>query len=142
MLDQNILEILGGDDVAEVMEELESLSKSFQGKTVDEWLNDIDYSGLTGYIPSEFALSFVIFMKMVDGTETERNTIPEVHLKVLDSFIIDKDRVANMMHRGIGKTTLIEYLFPYLAIYEELPGLGRIDLAIYVSDSRRTAYLQ
>lgn len=135
MLDQNTLEILGGDDVAEVMEELEALSKSFQGKTVDEWLNEIDYSGLTGYVPSEFALSFVIFMKMVDGTETERNTTPEVHLKVLDSFITEKDRVANMMHRGIGKTTLIEYLFPYLAIYEELPGLGRIDLAIYVSDS-------
>ena len=123
------------EDIDELLEEINELANSFKGKTVDEWLNDVDYSGLTGYSPSEFALSFVIFMKKVDGTETDRNKTPEVHLKVLDSFITNKDRIANMMHRGIGKTTLIEYLFPYLAIYEELPGMGKIDLAMYVSDS-------
>lgn len=135
MLDDNIRQLLGGDDVEEALEEIELLASSFKGKTVDEWLNEVDYSGETGYVPSLFALEFVAFMKAVDGKETERNTTPEVHLKVLDSFTTSKDRVANLMHRGIGKTTLIEYLFLYLPIYERLPGLGRINLAIYVSDS-------
>lgn len=44
-------------------------------------------------------------MKAVDGTDTERNLTPVVHMKVLDSFTTEKDRVANLMHRGIGKTT-------------------------------------
>lgn len=135
LLDENIRELLGGDDVDEVLSEIESLAASFKGKSVDEWLNEVDYSGDTGYVPSLFALEFVAFMKAVDGNETERNTTPEVHLKVLDSFITAKDRVANLMHRGIGKTTLIEYLFLYLPIYEVLPGLGKVNLAIYISDS-------
>lgn len=123
------------DNIDELLLEIESLSGSFKGKTVDEWLDNVDYSGNSDYVPTEFALHFVNFMKMVDGKETERNKTPEAHLKVLDSFITEKDRVANLMHRGIGKTTLIEYLFPYLAVYEELPGMGKINLAMYVSDS-------
>lgn len=135
MLDDNIRAMLGGADVEEALREIEDIAESFKGKSVDEWLNEVDYSGESGYVPSLFAIEFVLFMKAVDGTETERNTSPEVHMKVLDSFITKKDRVANLMHRGIGKTTLIEYLFLYLPIYEVLPGLGKVNLAIYVSDS-------
>ena len=123
------------DDIDELLEEIELIAKSFEGRSVESWLDDVDYSDLDGYIPSTFALEFVNFMKMVDGTETERNLTPVVHMKVLDSFTTEKDRVANMMHRGIGKTTIIEYLFLYLAVYEALPSMGVINLAIYVSDS-------
>src|SRR5690606_25068300 len=38
--------------------------------------------------------------------------------------------------RGVAKTTLMgEYLFLYIATYGEIPGFGRIDLGLYVSDS-------
>ena len=132
---QTVKDQLQGEDIDSLLDEIEALSKSFEGKTVDEWLNSVDYSDNADYVPTEFALQFVNFMKAVDGTDTERNLTPVVHMKVLDSFTTDKDRVANLMHRGIGKTTLIEYLFPYLAIYEELPNFGKVWLAIYVSDS-------
>ena len=125
---ETVREQLQGEDIESLMEEIEAISKSFVGKTVDEWLNSVDYSDNSDYIPSEFALHFVNFMKAVDGTDTERNLTPVVHMKVLDSFTTDKDRVANLMHRGIGKTTLIEYLFPYLAMYEVLPGFGKCGL--------------
>ena len=123
------------DNIDELLDEIELLSQSFKGKTVDEWLDAVDYTGNDDYQPTKFALKFVNFMKLVDGAETERNETPVVHMKVLDSFVTDKDRVANLMHRGVGKTTIIEYLFPYLAFYEELPGMGKINLAMYVSDS-------
>jgi hypothetical protein len=35
-------------------------------KTVDEWLNEISYDGDPGYVPSEFALEFVSFIKLVN----------------------------------------------------------------------------
>ena len=100
---ETVREQLQGEDIESLMEEIEAISKSFVGKTVDEWLNSVDYSDNSDYIPSEFALHFVNFMKAVDGTDTERNLTPVVHMKVLDSFTTDKDRVANLMHRGIGK---------------------------------------
>ena len=100
------------EDIDELLEEIEVLAKQFNGKTVDEWLNEVDYSGEGGYVPTLFALKFVNFMKMVDGNETDRNTTPEVHLKVLDSFVLDKDRVANMMHRGVGKALALDTPIP------------------------------
>ena len=104
-------------------------------KTVEAWLDEVNYSDLDDYVPTEFAFKFVNFIKMVNGAEGEENLTPVVHLKVLDSFTSKKRYVANMMHRGIGKTTLMEYLFLYLGVYEELPGFGDVSLAIYVSDS-------
>ena len=36
-------------------------------KTVDEWLNDCEYKDDPTYVPSEFALEFVSFIKLVNG---------------------------------------------------------------------------
>ena len=36
-------------------------------KTVDQWLNDIDYDDDPNYAPSEFALEFISFIKLVNG---------------------------------------------------------------------------
>ena len=100
------------DNIDELLDEIELLSQSFKGKTVDEWLDAVDYTGNDDYQPTKFALKFVNFMKLVDGTETERNETPVVHMKVLDSFITDKDRVANLMHRGIGKALALSTPIP------------------------------
>lgn len=106
-------------------------------KTVDEWLNEVSYEDDPNYVPSVFATMFVDFIKLVNGGQGEENVTPVLHLKMLDQ--IDKpgsSKIANMVHRGAAKTTVLgEYLILYLATFGELPEFGRIDLAIYVSDS-------
>lgn len=105
-------------------------------KTVEEYLNDTIYTPLDSYCPSDFALEFVTFIKLVNGVEGEEHETPVVHFKMLDTAATGQTRIANLCHRGIAKTTLMgEYLFLYLAVYGELPGFGSINLAIYVSDS-------
>ena len=107
-------------------------------KDLDEWLNEVDYSSLTdgSYVPSEFALIFLNFIKLVNGVEGESNKTPPVHLKMLDKVVGDRDYVVNLCFRGAAKTTLFfEYFILFLAFYGYLPNFGEIDYLIYVSDS-------
>lgn len=104
--------------------------------TVEEYLDKINYTMDPGYVPSTFALEFVSFIKMVNGAEGEENKTPLVHYYMLDTITKGGRRVINLCHRGIAKTTVMgEYLFLYIATYGELPGFGKVDLALYVSDS-------
>jgi predicted phage terminase large subunit-like protein len=103
---------------------------------VEQYLNTTDYSVDPGYVPSDFALEFVTFIKLVNGQQGEEHQTPVVHYKMLDTITDGGRRIINLCHRGIAKTTVMgEYLFLYIATYGELPGFGRIDLALYVSDS-------
>ena len=103
---------------------------------VEDYLNSTNYSDDPNYVPSDFALEFVTFIKLVNGEQGEENKTPLVHYKMLDTLTENGARVINLCHRGIAKTTLMgEYLFLYLATYGELPDFGQVDLAIYVSDS-------
>lgn len=104
-------------------------------KSVEDYLNSVDYRVNTGYVPSDFAFEFVNFIKLVNGGESENKT-PLVHYRMLDNFVTDngKDTI-NMCHRGIAKSTLKEYLILYLAVYGSLPGFGKVPYALYVSDS-------
>lgn len=117
-------------------------------RSVDGWLDSVDYSVDPTYVPSQFALEFVTFIKLVNGGEGEENVTPVLHLKMLDNIdditpeYNDKGelavfpRLANMVFRGAAKTTLMgEYLFLYIGMYGGLPNFGRIELALYVSDS-------
>lgn len=107
-------------------------------KTVDEWLNEVDYSDLelSQYKPTEFALKFMNFIKLVNGAVGESNLTPVVHLKMLDKIVSPKNRIANLCARGMAKTTLMfEYFLPYCAVFGELEGFGDISGMIYVSDS-------
>lgn len=106
-------------------------------KTVDEWLNSVSYAEDPDYIPSQFAVAFVNFIKLVNGGAGEENVTPVLHLKMLDQIDkADSRKIANMVHRGAAKTTVLgEYLILYLATFGELPTFGEVDLAIYVSDS-------
>ena len=105
-------------------------------KTVVEWLNQVDYRENISYIPDEFALEFVNFIKLVNGSQGEEHETPVVHLKMLDNLAGPDQKVLNMCSRGLAKTTLMgEYLFLYLACFGEIPGFGAINLALYVSDS-------
>lgn len=105
-------------------------------KTVEDYLNSANYAEDSSYTPSDFALSFITFIKLVNGSEGEENKTPVLHYKMLDTLAKGERRVANMVHRGAAKTTIMaEYMVLYLATYGELPNLGKVDLAIYVSDS-------
>ena len=104
-------------------------------KTVDAYLNEVSYTVDPNYVPSAFALKFVNFIKLVNGTQGESNKTPVLHYKMLDTLLEDGD-IANLIHRGAAKTTLMgEYLFLYLAVFGELDGFGDVPFALYVSDS-------
>lgn len=105
------------------------------GKRVDEYLKDVNYSVDPDYVPSEFALEMLAFIKLVNGEQGEENKTPVSHLKMLDTML-QSSRITNLCHRGIAKTTIMgEYLFLYLGVYGELPGFGPVPYALYISDS-------
>ncbi len=118
---------MNGDPVGEALQSIMS---------VEDYLNGISYVVDPNYIPSDFALGFVNFIKLVNGSEGEENKTPMVHYKMLDTIANGGRNIINLCHRGIAKTTVMgEYLFLYIAVYGELPHLGKVTLALYVSDS-------
>ena len=103
---------------------------------VEDYLNCTQYAVDPSYVPSDFALEFITFIKLVNGSEGEEHKTPLVHYYMLDTLTEGGNRIINLCHRGIAKTTVMgEYLFLYIATYGEIPGFGRVDLALYVSDS-------
>ena len=107
-------------------------------QTVDDWLNSVDYNILNegNYVPSDFSLQMLNFVKLVNGEAGEENKTPVVHLRMLDEVAGQKQNIANLCWRGAAKTTLFfEYLAPYIAVFEGIPGFGEISGMIYVSDS-------
>ena len=83
-------------------------------QTVDEWLNNVSYGTLNDghYVPSIFALKFLNFMKLVNGSEGEENKTPVVHLVVLDQLAGTKQQIANLCHRGFSKALDIQTPIP------------------------------
>jgi len=105
---------------------------------LDQWLDSVSYEELNSsrYVPSEFALTFMNFIKLVNGNVGETHKTPPVHLKMLDKLIEPSSYVANLCFRGAAKTTLFgEYFFPFLGVFGYLPNFGPVSSAIYVSDS-------
>jgi predicted phage terminase large subunit-like protein len=108
-------------------------------KSLDQWLDEVDYASLndSSYVPSEFALIYMNFIKLVNGGEGESHKTPPVHLKMLDKLSNSTStQIANLCFRGAAKTTLFfEYLVLFIAVFGYLPGFGDITGMIYVSDS-------
>lgn len=107
-------------------------------QSLDDWLDQVEYGPLNSsqYMPSEFALTFMNFIKLVNGVEGESNRTPPVHLKMLDKIAEPSSYIANLCFRGSGKTTLfMEYFSLFLGVFGYLPGFGPVPAMIYVSDS-------
>lgn len=105
---------------------------------LDNWLDQVEYQSLnsSSYMPSEFALTFMNFIKLVNGSGGESHPTPPVHLKMLDKVIEPSPYIANLCFRGAAKTTLfMEYMTLFLATFHYLPDFGAVDGLIYVSDS-------
>lgn len=106
----------------------------YDKKTVDEWLNLVDYE-FVGYMPSKEALMFVNFIKEVNGG-AEENETPLFHLVMMDSVFNEEPRCAILVFRGAGKTSIFsEYLILFIASFGYLPGFGEVDVMMYISDS-------
>ena len=111
---------------------------SLKKQSLDEWLNGVDYSVLnsSNYVPSEFALTFMNFIKLVNGVQGESHKTPPVHLAMLDKVVNGSPYIANLCFRGAAKTTLfMEYLCLFLGVFHYLPKFGAVEGMIYVSDS-------
>jgi predicted phage terminase large subunit-like protein len=116
-----------------------TLRPPLKKQELDVWLDEVDYSFLnsTDYMPSEFALMFMNFIKLVNGAAGESHKTPPVHLAMLDKVADGgSSYIANLCFRGAAKTTLfMEYFCLFIAVFGYLPQLGKIDGMIYVSDS-------
>jgi len=112
------------------------MSEARVAQSVEGFLNAINYRVDPHYVPTDFALEFVNFIKLVNGSSGEENLTPVIHYKILDQIVGPEQNIANMCARGTAKTTILaEYLFLYLAVYGVLPCFGKVELALYVSDS-------
>ena len=81
-------------------------------KKVEDWLREVSYHENPDYVPSDFALEFIAFIKLVNGVEGEENKSPIIHLQMLDNIQRNDKDTINMCHRGSAKTTLLgSYLF-------------------------------
>lgn len=114
----------------------QAVKAELEKKSLDEWLDSVDYSDFDSYVPSEFALMYLAFIKLVNGNEGEQNKTPVIHLKMLDKLVSGNRRIANLCFRGAAKTTLFfEYLVLFIAVMGGIPGFGDVTGMIYVSDS-------
>ena len=105
-------------------------------KTIEEMLNEVDYSRLTTYIPSSFALEFVNFIKLVSANTPEENLTPIIHLMMLDKLPSIQRRVLNLCFRGSGKTSVFsEYLVLYIGVFGQIPGFGDIPAGIFIGNA-------
>lgn len=106
-----------------------------KNKTVDEYLDEVDYSEVLDYQPEQFSLMFTNFIKLANNGGGDSHKTPVVHLRMLDKIPKGKN-IANLCSRGLAKTTLMfEYLALFIGVFGEIPGFGEVSGMIYVSDS-------
>ena len=113
------------------------MDKTLAAKTVEEYLREVDYEEWERtYVPSEFALKYMNFVKMVNAGKEDIQTSPLFHYRMVESLGSSNMRIANLCLRGAGKTVVMgEMLVLYLALFNELPYLGKCNVIIYVADS-------
>ena len=88
------------------------------------------------YIPSDEALKFIAFLR---ATGNEENTSPEAHYKIADVLFSPnkKDRrVVIECLRGVGKSTLVEYVFIYVAALGYWPNFGLVPFIVFLGASQ------
>lgn len=72
-------------------------------KQVAQYLKEVNYTNHSNYTPSQFAIEFINFIKLVNGDEGEENTTPIMHYQMLDRLVDDNNQVATMCFRGSAK---------------------------------------
>ena len=108
----------------------------FEAKQLEEYLQEVDYRKMQlHYLPGEFALEFINFIKLVNGPRGEENKSPVIHMDMLDQLPKNGDKLF-VSFRGSAKTSVLhEYMILYLAVYGEFKNFGPVDVGMYVSDT-------
>lgn len=103
---------------------------------LEQLIKEVDYVFLNEeYVPSVPALAFIAFIKLVNGSEGEENKSPVIHLDMIDNAA-KHDENLYVSFRGSAKTTALhEYMFLYLATYGEFFDFGKVEVAMYISDT-------
>ena len=118
--------------------------------TVDKLLDVCDVE-LDWYIPSNFAIEFILFIRLALGEEPE-NSNPKAHYFFADCIFQQpnvepyfairgydyyelNNRIAVLCTREFSKSTLMAYMFLYIAYHGKIPGFGKIYYMIYCGDS-------
>ena len=105
-------------------------------KSVEQYLNEVNYSDNDIYTPTLASTKFVNFIKLVNGAEGEENKTPIAHYRLMDKVFSKSTRLAVLCHRGFSKSTLLsEYLLLYVAVFGVLDNFGVVDYALFVGDS-------
>ena len=80
------------------------MDKTVAAKTVEEYLREVDYEAWEkSYVPSEFALKYMNFVKMVNAGKEDIQTSPLFHYRMVESLGSSNMRIANLCLRGAGK---------------------------------------
>jgi Phage-related terminase len=105
-------------------------------KNLELLLRDVDYVKLdNNYVPSQFAIKFINFIKLVNGETGEENKSPVFHYELLDTIHKYKN-VLIVAFRGSSKTSVTaEYMILYLAVFGKLDGFGDVNVGMYVGDT-------
>lgn len=106
-------------------------------KTVEEYLKEVDYRDMAmNYHPSDFAIQYMNFIKMVNAGKEDIQLSPPMHYKMADSFSTRHSRIANLCFRGAAKTSVFaEFITLYLAVFNTLPNFGLCNVIMFVGDS-------
>lgn len=88
------------------------------------------------YIPSEEALKFIAFIR---AGGLEENVSPQAHYEMADAFFspdkFDWNLIVECV-RGMGKSTLAEYLFIYVAALGYWPNFGKAPFWVFLGASQ------
>lgn len=94
---------------------------------VEDYLNHTNYEIDPNYVPSDFALEFVTFIKLVNGGTGEENTTPVVHYHMLDTITERGARIINLCHRGIAKALSLDTKLPTPTGWKTVAGIKEGD---------------
>ncbi len=110
--------------------------KDLDNPTLEKLIEDVDYAFLNEeYKPSEEAIIFINFIKLVNGSEGEENKSPVIHLDMIDKANQNDDCLF-VAHRGSAKTTALhEYAYLFMAVYGGFFDFGEVEVAMYISDT-------
>jgi hypothetical protein len=88
------------------------------------------------YVPTEESLKFIAFVR---SAGIEENVSPEAHYKIADTLFSSDEKDWNTVIeclRGMGKSTLIEYVFIYVAAIGYWPGFGKTPFIVFLGASQ------
>lgn len=112
-----------------------------EGFDLDSRLNNFSYEEFfKDYKPTDFALEYVNFIKLVNGSLGEENESPIIHYDMLDQLSPPERQnffeLLFVAFRGSAKTTALhEYMILYLATFGAIPGFGEVNVGMYISDT-------